>query len=686
MKATELNLIQLLQKPNVQFVIPVYQRNYDWTKKECELLFSDTLKVGKEGGAYSHFIGSIVFIHDSAYSSGVNELTIIDGQQRLTTITLMWIAVYHKAKKLGDTKLADMVYRMYLINEFLDDDAKIKLKPTQNNDKAFKHLLNGEEPSEYPEYSSIVENYTFFYERITDENIETLKEGIARLLFVEISLERDKDDPQRIFESLNSTGLALNQGDLIRNYVLMGLKPKEQNTVYEKYWMPIERNTTLESSKRSELSDFVRHYLTLKSQEIPRKDQVYEVFKEKFKFKNFEELEEILKEVKNYSKFYFMLINPRNEPKRKIREQIQYINRLEINVSYPFLLRVYDDYEKEIIDEKTLINVLEFIQSFVFRRFIVNLPTNALNKIFARLYNDIKKDSYLESLQISLLKRKGQQRFPFDHEIEKEVASRDLYNIKRKNKSYLFHRLENHKNKEPVQIEGNPDITIEHIFPQTPSKKWREEIAEGEFADFQTLYVHTLPNLTLSGNNGSLGNRIFKEKRDLEEKGYKASRLYLNKYLSDLDNWNVSSYKKRAEILVDRFKSIWQFPDIEINENTREEEINIFETESPKGKTLDYVVFFEEKIDVESFKDFYIEILHRLFDINPSIFVDTDLKDRIGIAKDKSKFIRSEKLGETYFIDINLGSESIFARVRNALETMDIFDELFIKFKTIKED
>lgn len=533
MKANETKVEDFLSSNKTQFVIPVYQRNYDWSTSQCKQLLDDILEVGTSKKMNAHFIGSVVYVHDDVYtSSRIKELTVIDGQQRLTTLTLIYLTIYRLAIEMEDKGLEAEITETYLTNKFAPEEEKLKLRPTENNDKAIKYLLRSDSSEEFNEFSKVIDNFNYFKSRITQENIDYVLKGLSKLMFVEISLDREKDDPQRIFESLNSTGLELSQADLIRNYILMGLNRKSQNKIYNNYWEIIEKLAKDETSNKSKVSDFIRDYLTLVNNKIPNKSKVYLEFKEKFPTSDLEELEGNLLPIKSLVKFYNKLLNPKNENDKDIRIQLEYINRLEINVAFPFLMKVYEDYSENIIDKPTFIKVLDFIQSFTWRRFILGLPTNALNKIFMTLYEKIDKDNYLVSLQKWLLKRPGSQRFPKNKELIESLKLKDVYNIKSKNRTYLLERLENFENKEPVKIEGNTDITIEHIFPQNPDPKWKVDLGTDEYNFIKETYLNTIGNLTLSGNNGKLGNKVFTYKRDLENAGYKDSRLWLNKYLS----------------------------------------------------------------------------------------------------------------------------------------------------------
>lgn len=683
MKANETKVEDFLSSNKTQFVIPVYQRNYDWTTGQCKQLLDDILEVGLNKKMNAHFIGSIVYVHDDVYTaSRIKELTIIDGQQRLTTLTLIYLALYQLAKSLKDEGLENEISETYLINKFAPEEEKLKLRPTENNDKALKYLLRSHTDEEFNDFSKLIDNFNYFKGRITDENYLVVLKGLSKLMFVEVSLDREKDDPQRIFESLNSTGLELTQADLIRNYILMGLNRRDQSKIYQNYWEVIEKLAKDESSNSSRVSDFIRDYLTLVNKNIPNKSKVYLEFKTKYPTSTLDELENILGNIKSLVKHYNKLINPKNEPDKDIRKQLEYIGRLEINVAYPFLMKVYDDYSKEIIDKSTFINVLELIQSFTWRRFILGLPTNALNKIFMNLYDKVNINDYLYSIQKSLIQRSGVQRFPRNTEVIDALRIKDVYNIKSKNRTYLLDRLENFENKEPVFIEGNSDITIEHIFPQNPDAKWKLELGADEYNFIKENYLNTIANLTLSGNNGKLGNKPFLDKRDLPEVGYKDSRLWLNKNLTILDKWDKVEIERRFKLIAKRFLKIWQFPVISLDERIENDEINIFEAEDPKGKKLEYAVFFDQKIDVNQVAKLYTEVFKQLFELQPETFFTTELAEKIGLTKNpiEGSPRQAIPINETYVIEGNIDNNGKFDRIKLALTLFDFQDELLIKY------
>jgi uncharacterized protein with ParB-like and HNH nuclease domain len=683
MKANETKIEDFLSSNKTQFVIPVYQRNYDWSTSQCKQLLDDILEVGVAKGMNAHFIGSIVYVHDDVYtSSRIKELTIIDGQQRLTTLTLIYLALYRLAIELQDESMVNEISETYLINKFAPEEEKLKLRPTENNDKALKYLLRSDSDEEYVAFSKLIDNFNYFKGRIIPQNYEFVQRGLSKLMFVEISLDREKDDPQRIFESLNSTGLELSQADLIRNYILMGLNRKDQNKIYANYWDIIEKSAKDETLNTSRVSDFIRDYLTLENNKIPNKSKVYLAFKTKFPTTNLEDLKNNLIPIKSLVKYYNKLINPKNETDRAIRIELEYINRLEINVAYPFLMKVYEDYSEELISKNVFLEILDFIQSFVLRRFIVGLPTNSLNKIFMTLYNKIDQNDYLESLQKELLRKTGSQRFPKNKEVIDVFKLKDVYNIKSKNRTYLLERLENFDNREPVMIEGNPDITIEHIFPQNPDAKWKIELGTDEYNFIKENYLNTVGNLTLSGNNGRLGNKPFIFKRDLEKAGYKDSRLWLNKYLSIAEKWDKTEIERRFDLLAERFLKIWKYPAIEIDESVENNEINIFEADEPKHRKLEYAIFFDQKLEITQVSKLFLEIFKQLFELQPETFFTTDIAERISLTKNPEGdgLRQAQLINDTYYIETNFDSIGKFEKIKYALTIFDFEDELIIKY------
>ena len=397
------------------------------------------------------------------------------------------------------------------------------------------------------------------------------------------------------------------------------------------------------------------------------------------------DLENLLTSLRNLARHYQKLINPARESDPQIRRHLEYIHQLEINVCYPFLIQVYEDYQNQLIDKAIFIAVLELIQAFTWRRFILGLPTNALNKIFMRLYEDVVPIDYLASVQKSLLRKKGSQRFPKDAEVLQTLAEKDVYNIKPKNRFYFLDRLENHQNNEPVLMDTDSGITIEHIFPQNPDSRWQTDLPAEDYRKFADVYLHTIGNLTLSGNNGSLGNRPFLEKQNMnvdgKEQGYHFSRLWLNRFLKEIDAWGVGQYQKRSTTLGERFLAIWRFPDVALDETQDSGEINLFDAEDPTGRKLEYIIFADEKIGIHTFSELYLYVLKSLFATNPDPFFATELLDKLKVTKHASECRQAAPLNDTYFIEVNLSNPMKLERLKIALSVYDAEDDLIIKYR-----
>lgn len=692
MKANEVPLNSFLSQTKTQFIIPVYQRNYDWTEEQCKQLFYDILEVGNKPGT-THFIGSIVFIHDGVYtSSEVRQLVVIDGQQRLTTFSLLYLALYKFAIENNLEERAQELNDTYLVNKYVkDESSKLKLKQSDTNAKALKFLMSNNKPENYTEYSKVINNFNYFKQNINNDNLQIILNGLNSLLFVEISLERGKDDPQRIFESLNSTGLELSQADLIRNYILMGLEPAEQVKVFENFWEIIENNAKDYTKEESKVSDFIRDYLTYKIKKIPNKNAVYEEFKLRYPERNTRFYTEVIKEIKEFSIYYNKLINPSKEEDVEISKELSYINRLEITVSFPFLLPIYNDYKCNVIEKSIFIKILKLIQSFTWRRFIVGLPTHALSKLFLNLYSDIVKTNYYQSIEKALVKKKAVQRFPGNKEIEIYLAEKDMYNIQSKNRVYLLELLENFNNKEFVSVD-NPDITIEHIFPQNPDAKWYDVLDEQSIKDMQGKYLNTIANLTLSGNNGSLGNKVFSEKKvlnkDGKEQGYIFSNLRLNSYLKEINHWNIETLQKRYALLLERFLLIWQYPDVIIDEDEAEtdEDFNIYNAPDPRNKKLDYFIFKDEKIITDEVSKMYYHVVKVIFDENPTAFSHPDLKILLGLSASRDDLRTPYPLNSSYYIEANIDNNTKFKKLKTLLTKFDYEEELLINFSNMELD
>jgi uncharacterized protein with ParB-like and HNH nuclease domain/predicted transport protein len=557
MKATEANLLEFIKKSN-QFSIPIYQRLYSWTEKECERLWDDIITTGSRN-VPSHFIGSIMYIEKGLYQISKPEpLLIIDGQQRLTTISLLLEAL---ARQIGDNEIegfsAKKIRNYYLINPLENGDRKYKLLLSQNDRSTYISII---EQKEYPKGFSvrikdIFEYFTNKIDKLSENDIQNLCLGLLKLFIVDISLNRDQDNPQLIFESMNSTGKDLSQADLIRNFMLMRLDGETQKHLYEYYWRPMELEFGQEAYS-SYFDSFMRHYLTMKTGNIPKIDEVYEEFKNYF-YNSQRDNEEELKELKKYAAYFCAMALDKEEDK-KLKEAFSDLRELKVDVSYPLLLELYNDYKIGILSKNDFIEIIKLIESYVFRRAVCGIPTNSLNKTFVSFGKSIIKEKYLESVKAHFNKMTSYRRFPNDEEFVTELKYKDLYNFR--SRSYWLRRLENHDRKERVNVS---EYTIEHILPQNNNLNhdWRQALGP-DWEKIQQKYVHTIGNLTLTGYNSEYSDKFFTDKRDMKG-GFRESPLKLNRELANLDTWNEEKILQRAEYLAKEALKVWQYPQLD---------------------------------------------------------------------------------------------------------------------------
>lgn len=555
MEATQAQLLSLLDGKK-QFTIPIYQRTYSWHLKQCQQLFLDIERIGNDESELSHFIGSIVYFKPGTSPvTSVPELLVIDGQQRLTTVSLLLLALTHFLKEHLDFTLEDETWEeiqeTYLINKHRKDDSRFKLLLTRKDKTTYTNLVDEMEMTSNHS-KRVLENYNFFKGKIHKENALAVYHGIKKLIIVDVILERDKDNPQLIFESLNSTGLDLSQADLIRNYILMGQPMDKQNDLYERYWFPMEQSF---GENIGSLAWFIRDYLTMKEASIPRIDQVYEVYKKFLGSKNgFKSVEEAVKSLHRYAKYYVRIALLKEEDPA-IAKKLKEITKLKIDTSYPFLLAVYGDFEEEQINKEEFIEIIGMVSNYVFRRAICGIPTNSLNKTFATLYKRIKRETYLESVKAAFILMDGYRRFPSDTEFSKELQIKDVYNFRSRN--YLLESLENHNRKELVNAEN---YTIEHILPQNQnvSIQWQNELGE-DWERTKAKYLHSLGNLSLTGYNSELSDRPFSDKKTIPG-GFDTSPLFLNESVRAETKWNEEAILRRASKLAERACLVWKEP------------------------------------------------------------------------------------------------------------------------------
>jgi uncharacterized protein with ParB-like and HNH nuclease domain/predicted transport protein len=566
MKATEAKLLDFLKK-SPQFVIPIYQRTYSWTEKECRQLWDDIVRCGSSDKIAVHFVGSIVYV-ESGLSLVTHQapLLVIDGQQRLATVSLLLAAL---AKAVAEGEPFDgfsqrKIKNYYLLNPEEIGERHFKLLLSQTDKASLTAIVGDGEQPQQPSVR-ITANFESFNKWIEEGKVElaTLCRGLAKLVVVDIALTRDQDNPQLIFESMNSTGKELSQADLIRNFILMGLEPVLQTRLYEQFWRPMELDFGQEAYG-THFDGFMRHYLTVKTGEIPNINAVYDAFKGHARISRANavddnsHIEGLVREIRDYARHFCAMALGR-ESDADLKLAFHDLRELKVDVAYPFLLELYHDYKADILPKADLLASVRLIETYVFRRAICAIPTNSMNKTFATFTKALKKDRYFESIQAHFLVLPSYRRFPTDDEFRRDLQTRDLYNFR--SRSYWLRRLENHGRKERVAVD---EYTIEHILPQNEnlSPKWREALGS-DWQRVQQTWLHTLGNLTLTAYNADYSDRPFAEKRDMPdapEKGLKRSPLNLNQGLGVLEAWNEGEIQTRAGKLAGLAVSVWSAP------------------------------------------------------------------------------------------------------------------------------
>ena len=642
MDARKGNIFEILNG-NKQFLIPVYQRYYSWDIEQCRRLWNDIVDMQKRNKA-GHFVGSIVNIAEQAMPTGVQKYMIIDGQQRMTTLTLLLLALRDYAiQHPEDTTInSRRIDNMLLKNEYEVGDERYKLLLTETDRDILIRLVESK-PIPDGTKSRLIDNYKFFSGKIADRDLQPAEiyESIGKLQIVNITLDRTMDDAQAIFESLNSTGKELSESDLIRNYVLMGLEPSEQTYVYEHLWRPMEQLFVYETQD-SVMDSFFRHYLTMKLTRIPKQGRVYEEFKLYHLNCEFGTIRELCQDLLNYAKFYTDIVFKQSN-NAELKRLYEDIVDLRMEVSYPFLLKVHNDCAEGTITEDNLKEILRLCISYVLRRSICDIPTNSMNKTFATLRNSIRPDDYMNSIKAFFVLQDTYKEFPDNEKFMAAFMSRDIYTMRARN--YILSRLENFGNKAPIIIEN---YTIEHIMPQNTSlsPEWQHDLGVN-WKEIQKTYIHTIGNLTLTAYNSEMSDRPFMDKMNMPG-GFKESALRLNAYLVKLTEWNEDHIKERAQQLAAKAVQIWPYPSLtnaELAPYTAEEK------SAPK--------YTLETYDINAFTKILFETLdRRIMNLSPAVKreykklyiaykLDTNFVD-IVVQKQRLRISVNMKFSEVY--------------------------------------
>lgn len=681
MKGDGIQLYSYMEWTNNRYVIPVYQRRYDWKIENCKQLYNDLLRLTKKSEG-NHFFGSIV--SDVVGAGSTTEYHIIDGQQRLTTVTLLLLAIAKLVEKgeaySNEVDLNNQIMERFIISKWAKEDDRIKLIPVKKDRQALNFLIFGED-DEYIENSNLTINFKYFYERLKKDSnlIDEIYSAIQRLQVISITLEKG-DDAQLIFESLNSTGLALSEGDKIRNFILMNLPLDDQNKYFEKYWIKIEDLT----NKR--IDNFVRNYLSIKTFSTPTMAKVYFEFKE-YVNKHNDSLEELLEDMLRYSKFYKKLLDGESGFNNKDLDASMFnLKRMEISVTEPFFMEVFSLYNKEKLSLDDLIGIYSVIEAYLFRRNICSVGTNALNKIFLNLNKDIIRydgstDNYVEKLKYNLINKRDSGRFPKDEEFYENLNNKEIYLMRGGFKNYLFNKIENYKTVETKDIYNHLDdgtYSIEHIMPQKLNDDWFEELGDNA-EEIHEKWIHKLGNLTITGYNSDMGNSSFTKKRDGKH-GFKKSGIRMNQDLALLDSWGEEEIEKRQKDLLNlSVYEIWKYPNSNFELQRGDlEYISLSDDDYDlKGKKILKINFRGEESSFKNWVDVFIFVIKILHEEDKSQLINLlaeEPRDVLGLNFfTTSNDLRSfEKIDENIFVSTNNNTNT---KIKILGKLFELYDE-----------
>lgn len=673
MEARKIKLLEFIGNGKKTFNIPVYQRNYDWKEEQCRKLFEDIQNIVKSDYEIEHFLGTVVFV-SSKSEMNFNEYVLIDGQQRITSIMLL-LKVLHE--KVTDENDKEEIWEEYLINKRApEENLRIRLKPVESDGMPYKKLI---EENDISLTSNVCKNYRLFEKLIQESNYsaEEIYKALGKIELVYIQLEKGKksENPQMIFESLNSTGLSLTQGDLIRNYLLMNHEYEKQKMLYKNFWLEIEKRITNEK-----ISDFVRDYLTMKNGSISNKDKVYDDFKKYIKQNN-ENMDEegILEELKTYSEYYSWFLNG-NSPNNKINEKLSEFRYLRNTTVYPLILSVFEDtYSYKNINENELFDILNLLISYIFRRSVCGYTTNSLNKVFASIVVLLKSKDIYKQIEKGLMSKS----FPGDEEFRAEFIKCNFYKKGTEFCKYTLKLLETFENKEQTDMEN---ITIEHIMPQTLNSEWRIELGS-KFEQIHSEYINTIGNLTLTGYNPELSNKNF----ELKKRYYEESNIKMSREIANYDKWKDTEIKDRAEQLFEKAKRIWKLPQGYDNKNIDNLEygknyllgsnINI------TGKKPSKLIISGKEYSIKSWKELIEKLCLELYELEPRILRELIYnpsfkgKEKDIVTQNKEKLRAPVKIDEDLYIESNLNSNAILNYANMIATEYELEEEIFFVLK-----
>jgi uncharacterized protein with ParB-like and HNH nuclease domain len=692
MVANEKSFKQFLETRDIHFTIPVYQRPYSWQEDQCQQLLDDLQRIASEDIVQKHFIGSVVYVNQGlSIGSRNNHYVVVDGQQRITTLSLLLLALAHQYATYGMPGERERILRYFIINEYAAPDAEdlVKLKPLNMDKAAYRAIVayvkDGEAIGPDIEAHLMVKNFRYFVKQCSHEQIPALYQGFETLEFVSIQLEPGKDDPQKIFESLNSTGLGLSQSDLIRNYLLMNLEVEKQTEYYKRYWEPIENMLSVEH-----IPSFFRDYIRMRYEEMLKINSVYREYKLRSNLKGLNKqldhpkLIEEFNRLKGYASAYQWITQAGKMPDEKIRQQLKHFEKLSIEPLKPFFLELLYDWAQKIVSSIDVTETLEAILSYVVRRFVVELPSSYYTMTFIGLYKRLDKSNLSQDLKLVLLSKKGADRFPTDEELKSHLLTKNIYEGRREFKRLIFEQMENVDTKAKVDI---MHLSIEHVMPKKLTKDWESALGP-DFNRIHNTYLHTLSNLTLTEYNSVMSNKEYSAKMDTL---HKQSRLWFNQYFKSQLIWNEAALLERHELLFQRFIQVWPYPH-ELNRTLKSYDTSryylINEVGNPTGIKLHSYVINQEEHSIKRWNQLMLQLIKKGFEYDEkhakTILERTAVKFfafKLDSLPDNESRSRYQQVVSGVWINTNQSAKAILQFLRYWTKSFGWEETLLLRFE-----
>ena len=680
LEAKKIRILDFIGKGKKTFNIPVYQRNYDWQEENCKKLFTDIENIIKHNEEIEHFLGTVVYVL-TKIERDYEEYVLIDGQQRITSISLLLKALHEKIIS-EDTK--ESIWEQYLINKKSPDNIRIRLKPIESDSVSYKQLIDNNDDSSN---SNVCRNYKIFKELLENSHYsaEQIYSALYKIELVTIKLEKDKksENPQLIFESLNSTGLSLTQADLIRNYLLMNSEYEKQTVLYKNFWLKIEIELT-----NKKISDFIRDFLTMKTGKIANKNKVYDDFKEYMRIQKELNEEAVLEELVTYSKYYNWFLNA-NSNNEKLNEKLKHFKYLKNTTVYPLLLSIFEDtYYYKKLDEDKLLKIIDLLISYIFRRTICGYKTSSINKVFASipkkiLENQNEKDIYFK-IEKNLMERRLETIFPRDEEFKLNFIK---YNFE-KNKELLRYTLKELEQKVSNNvINDTSNLNIEYIMPENLNSEWKLELGEKKFENTHLEYLGTIGNSSLIENDLLRYNKNFKTKKEF----YQKSNIEITRNINNYQVWTDNEIKNRAEQLYEKSKEIWSIPSgykiQKLNNIEYGKEYLLNSSINVTGEKPDKLIIDGIPYPVKSWKGLLEKLCIELYNLDSDIFKELiynpnfQTKERVILSNSISKLRQPIEISNDLYIESNLNANAILSYADIIAANFELSDEIYFVLK-----